>query len=220
MPSKKAQKGLIHMKTLHCKICRRLGQKTFLKGEKCLSPKCPFIKRPYAPGPKKKRRGGSFSEFAKELREKQKLRNYYGLGERQFRNAVKSVLQNRGRGGDATLLLLKELERRLDNVVFRLGFAKSRKEAKQMVSHGYFLINGKPVNISSFSVKKGTVVSFKENKKEKAIFKNLATSLKNYQTPKWMELDKEKAEGKIIAEPTAEDVNNIDISSIFEFYSR
>lgn len=208
------------MQSLNCKTCRRLGQKTFLKGEKCLSPKCPFIRRPYAPGPKKKRRSGSFSEFAKELKEKQKLRKYYGLGERQFRNHVKLVLQKRGQGGDATLLLLKALENRLDNVVFRLGFAKSRREAKQMVSHGYFLINKKPVNISSFSIKKGTTVSFKENKKEKTIFKNLVLSLKNYQTPKWMDLDKEKIEGKITADPTAEDVNNIDISSIFEFYSR
>lgn len=204
----------------NCKICRRLGQKIFLKGERCLSPKCSFIRRPYAPGSKKKRRSGSFSEFAKELKEKQKLRNYYGLGECQFRNYVKFVLQKRGQGGDATLLLLKELERRLDNVVFRLGFAKSRREAKQMVSHGYFLVNGKPVNISSFATKKGIDISFKENKKEKIIFKNLSSALKSYQAPKWLDLDKEKMEGKITAEPTAEDVNNIDISSIFEFYSR
>lgn len=204
----------------NCKVCRRLGQKTFLKGERCLSPKCAFIRRPYAPGPKRKRRGGSFSEFAKELKEKQKLRKYYGLGERQFRNHVKFVLQKRGQGGDATLLLLKELERRLDNVVFRLGFARSRREAKQMVSHGYFLVNEKPVNISSFATKKGLKVSFKENKKEKAIFKSLSPALKSYQQPKWLDLDKEKMEGKIVAEPTAEDVNNIDISSIFEFYSR
>ncbi|MDO8524209.1 MAG: 30S ribosomal protein S4 [bacterium] len=204
----------------NCKVCRRLGQKTFLKGEKCFSPTCPFIRRPYAPGPKKKRRSGSFSEFAKQLKEKQKLRNYYGLGERQFRNHVKFVLKKRGQGGDATLFLLKELERRLDNVVFRLGFAKSRREAKQMVSHGYFLVNGKPVNISSFATKKGLAISFKENKKGKVIFKNLSSALKNYQQPKWLDLDKEKMEGKIMAEPTAEDVNNIDISSIFEFYSR
>lgn len=204
----------------NCKVCRRLGQKTFLKGERCLSPKCAFIRRPYAPGPKKKRRSGSFSEFAKELKEKQKLRKYYGLGERQFRNHVKFVLQKRGQGGDATLLLLKELENRLDNVVFRLGFAKSRREAKQMVSHGYFLVNEKPVNISSFATKKGVKVSFKENKKSKVIFKNLSSSLKAYQAPKWLDLDKEKIEGKIKEEPTAEDVNNIDISSIFEFYSR
>ena len=208
------------MQSLNCKTCRRLGQKTFLKGEKCLSPKCPFIRRPYPPGPKKKRRGGKFSEFAKELREKQKLRKYYGLGERQFRNHVKLVLQNRGRGGDATLILLKELERRLDNVVFRAGFAKSRREAKQMVSHGYFLINGKPINISSFSVKQGTVVSIKENKKEKPLVKSLVSSLKSYQAPKWIDLNKEKMEGKIVSEPTTDDANNIDISSIFEFYSR
>lgn len=204
----------------NCKVCRRLGQKTFLKGEKCVSPKCPFIRRPYPPGFRKKRRSGSFSEFAKELREKQKLRNYYGLGERQFRNHVKFVLQKRGQGGDATLFLLKELERRLDNVVFRLGFAKSRREAKQMVSHGYFLVNEKPINISSFATKMGMKISFKENKKEKIIFKNLSPALKNYQAPKWLDLEKEKIEGKIVAEPTADDVNNIDISSIFEFYSR
>ena len=187
-----------------------------MKGEKCLSPKCSFIKRPYSPGLKKKRRGGSFSEYAKELREKQKLRGYYGLGERQFRNYVKSVLQRRGQGGDATLILLKKLENRLDNVVFRLGFAKSRKEAKQMVSHGYFLVNGKPVNVSSFAVKKDTVIAFKPAKQEKTIFKNLSSALKNYQAPTWLALDKSKMEGNVIAEPTADDVNNVDISSIFE----
>ncbi|MDD4989942.1 MAG: 30S ribosomal protein S4 [Candidatus Pacebacteria bacterium] len=208
------------MQKNNCKICRRLSQKVFLKGEKCLSPKCPFIKRPYAPGLKKKRRGGSFSEYAKELKEKQKLKNYYGLGERQFRNLVKSVLQKRRQGGDATLILLKGLESRLDNVVFRLGFARSRREAKQMVSHSYFLVNGKSVNISSFVAKKGTVIAFKPAKQEKTIFKNLSSALKNYQPPAWLSLDKAKMEGKITAEPTAQDVNNVDISAIFEFYSR
>ncbi len=204
----------------NCKTCRRLGQKIFLKGEKCLSPRCPFIKRPYPPGLRKKRRGGSFSEYAKELREKQKLKNYYGLGERQFRNYVKSVLQKRGQIGDATLILLKELEKRLDNVVFRLGFARSRMEAKQMVSHSYFLVNGKQVNISSFATKKDMVIAFKPAKQEKTVFKNLSSVLKNYQPPSWLSLDKTKMEGKITAEPTADDVNNVDIPAIFEFYSR
>ncbi|MDD5433695.1 MAG: 30S ribosomal protein S4, partial [Candidatus Pacebacteria bacterium] len=203
-----------------CKICRRLGQKTFLKGDRCLSPKCPFIKRPYPPGPKKKKRGGSFSEFAKELKEKQKLQKYYGLGERQFRNYVKKALKNRGQGEDATLILLRNLEKRLDNVVFRLGFAKSRSEAKQMVSHGYFLVNKKLVSVSSFATKKGMAISFKETKQEKPIFKNISSIIKNYQAPSWLDLDKTKMEGKIVSEPAGEDVNNIDISSIFEYYSR
>lgn len=197
-----------------------MGQKTFLKGERCLSPKCAFIRRPYAPGPKKKKRGGSFSEFAKELKEKQKLRKYYGLGERQFRNYVRSALKNRGQGRDATLILLKNLEKRLDNVIFRLGFAKSRSEAKQMVSHGYFLVNKKSVNISSFATKKGMAISFKPTKQEKPVFKTVSLSVKNYQVPSWLNLDKAKMEAVIIAEPTNEDVNNIDIPSIFEYYSR
>lgn len=194
----------------------------FLKGEKCFLPKCPMIKRPYPPGPRRKRRRRTaLSEYGKELAEKQKLKNYYNLRESNFSNYVKEILQKRGKVEDATLLLVRKLEKRLDNVVFRLGFAKSRKEARELVGHAHFLVNSKPVNIPSFEVKKGAVVSLKENKKKKNLFKNLSLVLKNYQPPEWLKLDKQKIEGKVVSEPSLEDTGVIvDISSIFEFYSR
>ena len=205
-----------------CKICRRRGQKLFLKGERCLSPKCAIIKKPYAPGTRKRRRRNPrLSEYGKELAEKQKLRAYFGLSESQFRKYVRDILKSRGKVEDATLLLLKKLEKRLDNVVFKLGFAKSRREARELVSHSHFLVNQKPVNIPSFEVKKGTIISLKENKKKKPFFQSLKVSLKNYQSPEWLKLNKEKIEGKVIEEPSVDEVSSaVDISAIFEFYSR
>ncbi|MCD6270557.1 30S ribosomal protein S4 [bacterium] len=204
-----------------CKICRRAGQKLFLKGEKCLGPKCPMVKRPYPPGPKKKRTSTKLSEYGKELREKQKMKNFYNIREKQFRKTVLQVLQKRGKVEDASLLLIRSLETRLDNVIFRLGFAKSRKEARQLVSHGYFLVDSKPVNIPSFRVKKGMVISFRENKKKKDIFKNIVAILKNYQPPSWLKLDKKEVKAEVVAYPSSEDLGlPVEIPSIFEFYSR
>ncbi len=204
-----------------CKICRRLGQKLFLKGEKCFSPKCPMIKKAYPPGARKKRRKSSGSEYGWELAEKQRLRHYYNLSETQFRNYVKNILKGREKVEDAGLLLIRKLEKRLDNVVYKLGFAKSRKEARQLVSHGYFLVNSKPVNIPSFELKKGDKISIRETKKKKTLIKNLSVTLKNYQPPTWLKLDKNKLEGELIGEPTKQDVGvPVDISAIFEFYSR
>ena len=192
-----------------------------LKGEKCLSPKCTMVKRPYAPGPKKKRGSRALSEYGKELAEKQKLQKYYGLREKQFGNYVKRILTKRSKVEDATLLLIKKLESSLDNVIFRLGLAKSRPGARQLVSHSHFLVNGKPVNVPSFLTKKGQVISVKSSKQGKNIFKNMAPGLKNYQPPAWLKLDKEKLEAEIISQPTAEDVGSaVDITAIFEFYSR
>ena len=204
-----------------CKICRRLGQRLFLKGEKCLSPKCIMVKKSYPPGPKKKRRFSRLSEYGKELAEKQKLRDYFGLRESQFRKYVRLVLKTRGEAEDTTLLLIKKLERRLDNVIFRLGFARSRKEARKLVSQNHFLVDSKPVNIPSFAVKKGQVISFKKSKKKKQFFKNLSLKLKNYQPPSWLKLNQEKMEGTVVGEPKGEDIASIaDIPSICEFYSR
>ncbi|MCX6791324.1 MAG: 30S ribosomal protein S4, partial [Candidatus Gribaldobacteria bacterium] len=170
-----------------CKICRRLGQKIMLKGEKCLSPKCTMVKRPFPPGPKKKRGGrGNVSEYGKQLAEKQKLQKYYGLRAKQFGSYVKKVLHRRGKVDDATMVLVRALESRLDNVVFRLGFAKSRSEARQLVSHMHFKVNGKPVNIPSFETKKGMVITVEENKREKTAFKNLSLTWKNFSPPSWL----------------------------------
>ncbi len=204
-----------------CKICRRQGQKLFLKGEKCFTPKCPFIKRPYPPGIRSKRKGRfNVSEYSKELSEKQKLRNYYGLREKQFAMHVHEAMAKGGKNG-ATLFLVKKLEGRLSNVVFKMGLARSRREARELVSHGHFLINGKPVNISSFNTKKGMKISLKPSKKDKTVFKNLIIIMKNYQAPSWLKIDFTKLEGEITGEPTLEDVGlPVDIPSIFEFYSR
>ena len=204
-----------------CKICRRLGVKLFLKGERCLSPKCPMVKRPYPPGQKGKRRKGPPSEFGKESREKQKLKILYNLGEKQFKNYVKKVLERKGKGGDLSAFLIKILESRLDNVVFRLGFAQSRVQAKQLVSHNFFLVNEKPVNLPSYQLKKGDVITIKPQKTKKAIFQNLKNLLKKYKTPSWFELNVEKLEGKIVGEPKLEEVAPpVEIPAIFEYYSR
>ncbi|MCL5010939.1 MAG: 30S ribosomal protein S4 [Patescibacteria group bacterium] len=204
-----------------CKICRRLNQKLFLKGDRCSTPKCAFIRRPYPPGLKKKRGKSGLSEYGKELAEKQKLQKYYGLREKQFRQYVKDAMNARGKTESATLILAQELEKRLDNVVFRLGFAKSRREARRLVSHRHFLVNQKPVNISSFSVKKNDVISLKGSKENKVVFKNMLVVLKNYQPPAWLKIEKDKMQGQVVGEPGLESVETgVDISAIFEFYSR
>lgn len=203
-----------------CKTCRRLGQKLFLKGDRCFSPKCALVKRAYAPGPQKKRRGGSPSEYKKSLDEKQALKKWYGLSERQFKRYAKETLAKMGKVDDVSAELIRRLEKRLDNVIFRLGFAKSRAQARQLVSHGYFLINKKPVNIPSYQVQKDDVVALKENKKSKGIFKELVNELKRKEVPSWLVLNKEKLEAKTIGEPNLDEVKPpAEISLIFEFYS-
>jgi small subunit ribosomal protein S4 len=211
----------MRVKEAKCRICRRLGMKLFLKGEKCFSPKCPMIKRPYPPGNLKKRKPMPPSEYKRELIEKQKLRFWYGLSDRQLKNYVKNVLKNRKKGEDVSALLIQNLEKRLDNVVYHLGFAKSREHARQLVSHKFFLVNGKPVNIPSYILKVGDTISLKDHKLKKVIFKDLKEKLKKQVVPNWLSLDPEKCEGKVISEPTVEkSVLPIDVPSVFEFYSR
>jgi small subunit ribosomal protein S4 len=208
------------MQDSKCKICRRLGVKLFLKGEKCLSPKCPMVKKPYPPGQKRKRRVRALSEYGKELREKQKLKNWYNLKEGQFRKYVEKALGLRKKEDSATLLI-KTLESRLDNVVFRLGFSPSRTQARQLISHRHFLVNSRLINIPSYQVKKGDKISIKPSSRKKNIFQNLLTSLKKHKTSSWLELSPEKLEGKVIGEPTLEEaVPPVEISAIFEYYSR
>jgi len=209
------------MKPAICKICRRAGEKLFLKGDRCISPKCSMVRRPYPPGQKGKRRRKPPSEYAKELREKQKLKNWYNLGEKQFKNYIKALLTKRGKIEDAPLLLIKKLESRLDNTIFRLGFALSRRGARSLVSHSYFLVNGKTMNIPSHLLKKGDVISLKSQKLKKNIAKDFKRLVKKHTVPSWLKLDKDKLEGKIIGEPTLEEVvPPVDLLSIFEFYSR
>jgi len=209
------------MEDSKCKICRRIGVKLFLKGEKCFGQKCPLVRKPYPPGPKTKRRLKALSEYGKELREKQKLKRWYNLEEKQFKNYVKKVLGARGKVEDAAALLIKILESRLDNVVFRLGLASSRKASRQLVSHRHILVNGKPINISSYLVKKGDVIKIKPSSSKKNIFKNLPQVLKKYKTPSWLELSAQNLEGKVKDLPNLEEAAPpVEIASIFEFYSR
>ena len=204
-----------------CKICRRLGVKLFLRGERCLSQKCPMIRKPYPPGPKAKKRVRALSEYGKELKEKQKLKNWYNLEERQLRKYVKETLKARGKVVDAEAALIKILESRLDNVVFRLGFAPSRPAARQMVSHRHFMINNKPINISGYLVKKGDKISINPGAAKKIIFQKLPTLLKKHNPPSWLKLDIKNLEGKVIVSPNLEEAASpAELSSIFEFYSK
>jgi len=181
-----------------------------------------MVKRNYPPGQKrKKRRAATLSEYGKELREKQKLRNWYNLEERQLRIYVKKILKKRGKTEDPAVLLIKDLESRLENVVFRLGFTQSRAQAKQLVSHSHFLVNGRPVNIPSYQMKKGDVITPAPRKIKKTVFQKLKPLLKKYKTPSWLTLDPEKLEGKVVGKPTLEEAAPpVEISAIFEFYPR
>lgn len=209
-----------------CKVCRRQGAKLFLRGERCFSAKCAMVKRPYAPGLKGKRRKRAPSQYAKELREKQKLKFWYGLGERQFKKYVKEILEKsrkrkEGEAEDATIVLIKRLESRLDNVIFRLGLVNSRALAKQLVSHDYFKVNDRFVDIPSYHVKRNDVIKIRPEKLNKKIFQNLKTSLKKQKLPEWVELNLETIEAKIISDPIISiDSLPAEISSVFEFYSR
>ncbi|MDO8424620.1 MAG: 30S ribosomal protein S4 [bacterium] len=205
-----------------CSICRRQGNKLFLKGDRCFSQKCQVVRRPFAPGPKRKRGSRPLSEYGKELSEKQKLKNWYNLGGREFKNYVKHVLQKRSKKAeDPVFLLIKDLETRIDNVVFRLGFGSSRKKSRQLVSHGFFMINNKLIDTPSYSVEKGDVIKVSPTKIKKSVILALAPLLKKVKTPNWLELNADNLEGKVIGLPTIEEVNPpAEISVIFEFYSR
>jgi len=209
------------MMNAKCKICRRQGAKLFLKGEKCLSQKCAMIQKPYPPGMRKKRRNISSSEYGKELKEKQKLKNWYALTERQLGNYVEGILQRRGKVEDASALLIQKLESRLDNVVFRLGFAPSRSQARQLVSHGHFLVNERSINTPSYQLKKGDKISLKPASKKKKNLENLAVSLKKQQPPAWLKLDILTLAGEVVGLPDPEEaMPPAELSSIFEYYSR
>ncbi len=203
-----------------CKKCRRAGEKLFLKGSRCTGPKCAIVKKNYPPGEKGKRRSRT-SGYGRELKEKQKLRHWYNLREGQFKNYVTEAMKKQGGDEDSGDVLIESLENRLDNTVYRLGFAESRPKAKQMVGHGLIYVNGKKVDIPSYSVKEGDLISINSNKKEKDLFENLTEKLKNHKVPSWLFLDAEKLEGKITGRPVAEEVEPpVKMTSIFEFYSR
>jgi len=202
-----------------CAKCRREGVKLFLKGEKCFSPKCPVMLRTYAPG----QAGASLrrkkvSAFGEQLREKQKLKRIYGMRERQFRNYFKRAEATKGLTGEE---LLRRLELRLDNVVFRLGFATSREQARQLVSHAHFLVAGKKVNIPSYQVKKGEKITLSEQAKGSAYFKATLPNLGKTEVPSWLLLDAKKGEGEVKDLPQKEHLaQDVDEALVVEYYSR
>ncbi|MDD5098322.1 MAG: 30S ribosomal protein S4 [Candidatus Pacebacteria bacterium] len=209
---------MIHAK---CKICRRLGEKLFLKGEKCMTAKCAMIKRPFAPGQKAKKRRGALTEFGREMREKQKVKKWYNVSESQFKHYVLEVMENRTKGLDVVSSLIGKLESRLDNIVFRMGWAKSRGQARLLVTHGHFLVNGKKVDIPSYRTKVGDVISIRTGSKGKENLKDISATMKKYSLPKWLSFDENSIEGKIIRLPAMEDIQlPSEVSSIFEHYSR
>ena len=197
-----------------CKQCRREGCKLFLKGERCLT-KCSFDKRPVVPGQHGTARK-KISEYGIQLREKQKVRRAYGMLEKQFRNYYEKAANSKEITGWA---LLKMLELRLDNVVYRLGLGVSRTEARQIVNHGHITVNGKKVNIPSYQVKAGDVIAVKESKQALEMFASLKGLKVN--TPKWLEFDTNSLTGKVLALPEREDIDlNIQEHLIVEYYSR
>lgn len=201
-----------------CRFCRREGQKLFLKGDRCFSEKCAYDRRAYIPGQHGPTHKGKLSEFGNQLREKQKVKRVYGMLERQFRNTFKKALKTRGVTSE---IFFRNLELRADNVIFRMGFARSRNEARQIVRHAHILVNGKSVNIPSMRLNIGDVVTVVEKKKGMGSIK-LAHELYNKRPPLgWFEVDHDKATGKILSHPVRDDIHlNVRERLIVELYSK
>ena len=200
-----------------CRLCRREGTKLFLKGDRCFSAKCGIEKRAYPPGQHGQGRT-RFSDYGVQLREKQKVKRMYGLLEKQFSQTMKRASRMKGRAGENLLTLL---ERRLDNVVFRMGFATSRAEARQLVRHGHFLVNGRKATIPSSQVKEGAKVTVREKSRKVARIAGALETLEGRSVPQWVEIDKENFEGTVKSMPAREDITMpIQEQLIVELYSR
>lgn len=200
-----------------CKLCRREGTKLYLKGERCYTNKCAVDRRPYAPGQHGQRRK-KLSEYGLQLREKQKARRIYGILEKQFQNYYVEAARQKGVTGEN---LLRLIERRLDNVVYRLGFAASRKEARQLVRHGHFTVNGRKVNIPSYLIRIGDEIAVKDGSKDSPKFKELMELAASKTPPAWLEVDVENLRGRVLAYPNREDIDTaIEEHLIVELYSK
>lgn len=200
-----------------CRLCRREGIKLFLKGDRCYGDKCAIERRPYPPGMAGKKRPRD-SEYRIQLREKQKAKRIYGILEKQFRNYYKLASRMTGITGEN---LLRLLESRLDNVVYRLGFAASRDEARQNVRHGHFLVDGSRVNIPSYRVKPGQVVAVADKAKELTVVKAAIISSSKVEIPGWLEVDVEKLHGKVLSLPTRDQIDApVREQLIVELYSK
>jgi len=200
-----------------CRLCRREGAKLFLKGTRCYTKKCSFERRPTPPGQHGVRRR-KMGEYGIQLREKQKIRRVYGVLERQFRNYYLEAEGHTGVTGEA---LLQKLETRLDNVVFRLGFASSRAQARQLVAHGHFAVNGTATNVPSYSMKPGDRVEVRESRRGREAFKTIKETIRSHQAPEWLSLDAAKLAGSVASIPRRDQMP-LDLSEqlVVEYYSR
>jgi len=205
------------VKDAACKQCRREKEKLFLKGQRCFSDKCGIEKKPYAPGQRAKRRVVE-TEYYTQLREKQKAKRYYGVLERQFSNYYKKAVKTRGITGE---ILLQLLETRLDNIVYMMGFATSRAQARQLINHGHVLVDGKKVDIGSYPVKEGQEISIAPGSKEIMPVLEAKESGGTISIPKWLESDLENLKGKILRLPEREDIQApVNEQIIVELYSK
>jgi len=200
-----------------CRLCRREREKLYLKGDRCFSDKCGVVRHAYPPGEHGQARQ-KFSEFGIQLREKQKARRIYGVMEKQFRRYVREADRRKGVTGE---LLLQLLESRLDNVVYRLGLARSRAEARQLINHGHFEVNGRKVDIPSYLTRVGDEIAVRENRKDKPVFKEIFEAREQQGTPEWLEVDREKMTGKILRIPQRDEIDSpVTEHLIVELYSR
>ena len=200
-----------------CRLCRRSGEKLFLKGSRCLTPKCAVDKRAKPPGQQSVSRR-RVSDRGLQLREKQKARYTYGILERQFRRFFREAERQAGITGENLMVLL---ERRLDNVVYRLGFAESRPQARQLVDHGHILLNGRKTDIPSCLVKEGDTISWREGSKKTEYYRQLVQSIESRTVVSWLSLDKQNFVGQVLSLPTPDDIDaRFDGKTIVEFYSR
>lgn len=201
-----------------CRQCRREGEKLFLKGDRCYSEKCAVERRPFPPGAHGQGRRAKPSEYGLQLREKQKTKRIYGLMEKQFRNYFKKADRQPGITGENLLILL---ERRMDNVVFRMGFAGSRKEARQLVNHGHFTVNGHKATIPSMLLKPGDVVQVRDTSKDSPKFQEIKDQAAYKTPPEWLSIDVENLTGSVLAYPTREQIDTaVNEQLIVELYSR
>jgi small subunit ribosomal protein S4 len=204
-----------------CKLCRREGEKLFLKGERCFTPKCAFERRSYAPGQHGQVRFGRnrrMSDYSRQLRAKQKARRIYGVLEKQFRRYFQMATKARGITG---LILLQILETRLDNVVYRMGYAANRAQARQMVNHGHFVVNGRKTNIPSMVLKSGDVLNVREESKKNGLFKEMAEVAEKNNCALWLERDLKNLSGRVLRMPERGEIDgNLDEQLIVEYYSR
>lgn len=201
-----------------CRLCRRENLKLYLKGDRCYSDKCAFDRRSYPPGQHGQRRGGKTSDYGLQLREKQKVKRTYGLSEKQFKLTFERADRRKGITG---VNLLMMLEQRLDNVVYRMGFSNSRNQARQLVRHSHFLVNGKKVDIPSYQIRPGDIIEVREKSKNVQSITDAVEAVVRRGMPQWIELDKEKMKGTVKSPPVREDITMpIQENQIVELYSK